>query len=68
MNAYKNLKKHLMNITALYGLGFVKASQGEFNKARKVYIELRQIEKSNINTQNEHIALHQLGMVERRAS
>ena len=53
--------------TALHGLGFVKASQEEFNKARKIYIELRKIEQSNINAQDEHIAIHQLGMVERMA-
>lgn len=47
--------------TALHGLGYVKTYQKEYNKARKIYIELRQIE------QDEHIAIHQLGMVERMA-
>lgn len=51
--------------TALHGLGFVKASQEEYNQARKIYIELRKIEQSNINAQGEHVAIHQLGMVER---
>ena len=53
--------------TALHGLGFVKASQKEYNEARKIYIELRQIAQANLNTQDEHIAIHQLAMVERMA-
>lgn len=47
--------------TALHGLGYVKTFKKEFDLARKIYIELRQI------TQDEQIAIHQLGMVERMA-
>lgn len=47
--------------TALHGLGYAKTYQKEFNKARKIYNELRQID------QDKHIAIHQLGMVERIA-
>ncbi|WOV83658.1 tetratricopeptide repeat protein [Sporosarcina jeotgali] len=53
--------------TALHGLGFVHASQKEYNKARKVYKELREIARENSDIQEEHIAIHQLGMVERMA-
>src|SRR5699024_9483112 len=53
--------------TALNGLGFVYAHKKEFEKARKIYLELRTIAQSNLNVQDEHIAIHQLGMVERMA-
>ncbi|MFS0688790.1 tetratricopeptide repeat protein [Sporosarcina sp. 179-K 8C2 HS] len=54
-------------ISVLHGLGFVKAHQKEFNEARNIYLELKQIAQFNRDTQGEHIAIHQLGMVERMA-
>lgn len=54
-------------INALHGLGFVKSHQKDFNQARQIYLELREITLANRNFQDEHIAIHQMGMVERMA-
>lgn len=54
-------------VTALHGLGYIKASQAQYNEARQIYSEIRQITLDKGNIENEHIAVHQLGMVERMA-
>lgn len=52
---------------ALHWLGYVKSELKKFDEARSIYDELRGIAKSNLNFQDELIAIHQLGMVERMA-
>lgn len=52
---------------ALHGLGFVYAEQKKFEQAREIYQELRENAQTKGNFHDEHIAIHQLGMVERMA-
>lgn len=52
---------------ALHWLGYVKSELKKFEDARSIYLELREIAKSSLNLQDEIIAIHQLGMVERMA-
>lgn len=54
-------------VTALHGLGYIKARQAQHADARQIYSKIRQITLDNGNIENEHIAVHQLGMVERMA-
>ncbi|MGG0669730.1 tetratricopeptide repeat protein [Lederbergia citrisecunda] len=52
---------------ALHWMGYVKSELKKFDEARSIYFELREIAKSCLHLQDEIIAIHQLGMVERMA-
>lgn len=51
----------------LYGLGYVKSHQGEMDKAKQYFNEVREIALEQADKKEEAMALHQLGMVERMA-
>lgn len=51
----------------LHGIGYVKAYLKKFTEAQNCYKELLRIAKECGNIEDEAIALHQLGMVERMA-
>lgn len=54
-------------LKVLHGLGYIKAEQAQYNEARKIYTEIRERTVAKGNSKEEHIAVHQLGMVERMA-
>lgn len=54
-------------IGALHWLGYVKSGLEKFSEARLIYRKLKEKAKSKLNVQDELIAIHQLGMVERMA-
>ncbi|WP_052131655.1 tetratricopeptide repeat protein [Planococcus sp. CAU13] len=51
----------------LYGLGYVKSHQGEMEKAKQYFNEVREIAAAEADKKEEAMALHQMGMVERMA-
>lgn len=50
---------------ALHGLALVKTAQEKFTEAREVYLQLLHRAESEQNLDDQAMALHQLGMVER---
>lgn len=51
----------------IHGLAFVKSESGNFSEAQELYFELLRMAREEGNQQEEAIALHQLGMVQRLA-
>ncbi len=52
---------------AAHMLAFARAHRGDYEGARTLYRELRAEAKARGDIESEHVALHQLGMVERLA-
>ncbi|WP_085993574.1 tetratricopeptide repeat protein [Oceanobacillus senegalensis] len=50
---------------AMHGLGFIKSELGQFKEASKLYIALLYIARDKGDKEDEALAYHQLGMVER---